>query len=71
MPRTRMELEGAKKAFGVHTDIEAEKILNHGVIVEDYPSTCTIIEKVIVEDRNGDTRVQSIKARGRIPKIKK
>lgn len=65
MARSRKEYEAAKKALCVYTDTEVDKILNHGATVEDYPSSCTIIEKIIVEEKDGNTTVQSLRARGR------
>lgn len=64
MGHFRETVEGLKKNLGI-SDIEAERIFNHHTSFEEYPNDCTIIEKVITEDKNGDTHVRLISARGR------
>lgn len=50
-----VELYKAMKQLEVSTPEEAEKILNHGITVEDYPSSVSKVEKTIHEDRRGNT----------------
>lgn len=66
MDSYRETVEGLKRNMGVsEAEAEAERIFNHFTSYEEYPSDCTIIEKEIFEDRNGDTFVRLTRAHGR------
>lgn len=59
-----MSTETIKKIYGV-SEAEAERIRNYYVTLEEYPDDCTIIEKVITKDKNGETIVRLKRAYGR------
>lgn len=58
-----MSVNTIKKLYGV-SELEAWRIYKHYASYEEYPKNCSIIEKEIFEDKNGDTFARLIRASG-------